>query len=239
MNATKIKLEIDNVDWNNYSNDFPTRYLKESRLDTELHKIVSDLMLKNEYINILDVGGGPQFTMALRRFIGYRDDVVLSLLDPYVKMNVICENDQCIQTTWDIVKKIVEGNRNSEPKFDLIVLRSSLNYLTLDEINILSSCVRSDGLLIANSFANALEVKRKIVTGDGRLGYEECIPVQHGDMTLMQHILMIENHNAPIETVVKHNFYYHNPMDVVCALGSDGVSIEFYNNNSVLYKYKK
>lgn len=68
--AYKLKCDFD---WNAYSTLFPTRYLKESRLDFELHKIVSDISLRLSWIKtevkILDVGGGPQFTPALRRMI--------------------------------------------------------------------------------------------------------------------------------------------------------------------------
>ena len=153
------KLINKNVDWNNYKTTFPERYLKESRLDFELHNIISDILINKKCVKILDVGGGPNLTPALNRLFS-DDKVLIELLDPYCIVNPNLGNN-IQQTSWDYIKRNVapQGKYSHEP-YDLIVLRGSINYLTLEEINTIYNCIACNGILIANSFAEPKAMDR-------------------------------------------------------------------------------
>lgn len=219
-----------NVDWNEYKNTFPIRYIaRESKLDTELHKIISDIIEKRNFCKILDVGGGPEFTIALHRIINeWKFDCQgeLYLLDPFVTMKETA--DFCRQIDWDYIK--YNEDFGYKEKFDLIVMRGSMNYLTLPEINTISNVLNYDGILIANSFALPKNISREIETAYSK-GKETCEIMTTPDGIRMFHRLEIILDGKTFE----HEFYYHGPFEVVDAM-ENRVDISFYGSNSVLYK---
>lgn len=227
------------LNWDIYSSQFPARYQKETKLDFELHKIVSTILEDKQWYRILDVGGGPNYTPALRRLFEqskHKDvRVTIDLLDPFVVPLVIKGSDiETRQVDWDyIIGKVANRNRNSDPGYDLIVCRGALNYLTLQQIDQLGYSLREGGLFIANSFMDPHEVTRDIVTGGGDKGKEEATYRKEGDQIIMTHRLYVNGE------MVEHESYYHNPLDVMRRLGPDGSSMECYGINSILYKLQK
>lgn len=213
------ELKNSGVDWGDYFDTFPNRYLKESKLDFELNKMVSDIMQKEEWTRILDVGGGPGFTSALRRLLIqsiFTDlQVQIRLLDPFVKMmNYKDEMNASIDTEqvdWNHIENISNGSRNSPAQYDLIICRGSLNYLTLDQIEMLSMSVARGGILLANSFAEPVEIERMVKIGENgeRTGKESCTYKKVGDVTIMKHHLEVD------DRVIEHESYYHDPKDVM------------------------
>lgn len=226
------------LNWDFYGSEFPDRYTKESKLDFELHKIVSDIMVKDEWTRILDVGGGPNYTAPLRRLFDQSKYnhvyATVDLLDPFVKPNNINEEIEVRQVDWDYIShNVAQRTRNSDTPYDLIICRGALNYLTLDQIKDLSYCLRTGGLFMANSFMTPNEISREITTGGGSQGMEEATFRKEGDLIIMTHKLSFGDDR------IEHESYYHDPMDVIRALGPEGVTMECYGTNSVLYKYKK
>lgn len=236
------QLKNNGVDWNNYNNEFPSRYIKESKLDFYLHRIVSDILAKPKYDRILDVGGGPNFTSALRRIIDQSAFVgdlgKIDLLDPYVKMNDIGDKYkiETEQVDWDRIKSLIKPRRfkDQDPKYNLIVCRGSLNYLTLEQIAIISCALDNNGTLIANSFADPTEIVRDVSLLDGTSAKESCVASTINGQVIMKHMLEVGNNK-----VITHESYYHKPFSVVEAIGSDNIQVEFYGKNSVLYVYNK
>ena len=225
------KLINKNVDWNNYRLTFPKRYLKDSKLDFELHKIISDILINGKYCKILDVGGGPDLTTALHRLFN-NDKIVINLLDPNCTINPILTVDNIRQTTWDNIERNVVPLHDP---YDLIVLRGSINYLTLEQISLLEECLAVGGILIANSFAEPTEMDRICFNYDNTItGREICEPFMNGEQTIMRHSVSWNN-----EEKIVHDFYYHYPINVVRYLNFHNVNVLFYGENSVLYTLKK
>ena len=69
---------IEQVDWEEYADTFPDRYLDHSRFDDEV-KTVLDGLAGNDGLRVLDIGGGKNGTAYLDR-----PNTVVWLLDPNI-----------------------------------------------------------------------------------------------------------------------------------------------------------
>lgn len=120
-------------DWNKYREYFPTRYFSLGDFDEYLRNYLT----KNPQVEtILDIGGGAFGSEVLKDF-----NKKVYLLDPFI--------DQA--PDW------MEGKvgYDHQMKFDLVVARGSINYLTPDQISQILLWIKPKGMFVANTFLTA------------------------------------------------------------------------------------
>lgn len=106
-------------------------------------------------------------------------------------------------------------------KFKLIVLKSSINYLSHNELVTLIDSLQKDGQIVANTFVNSPETRSKYYD-DGTIEYV------FKEFNIIHHFL----YNSDRE-VYYHKFYATN----VEVLEQLGFELNYYGNNSVLAIY--
>lgn len=108
-------------------------------------------------------------------------------------------------------------------KFKLIIMKNSINYLSLDEIKLLQDSLDAGGILVANTFCENPEVRLKeYENGDSEAVY--------ADHELIFHYL-IKGENE-----VYFHVFHKTETDKLKKLGFE---IKQYNKNSVLCYYKR
>lgn len=116
-----------------------------------------------------------------------------------------------------------EDLKNKTYKFKLIILKNSINYLSMDEIKLLQDSLEEDGELIANTFYRNPEVRLKeYENGDSEAVY--------ADDGLIYHYLVKGE-----KEVYFHVFH----ITVVDKLKELGFEIKQYDKNSLICYYKK
>jgi len=198
------------TDWNNYKNIFPTRYLELGYFDEYIKKFVLDKKPKK----ILDIGGGVDGTTALKD-----SGALVYLLDPFVTN----------KPDW-IYEKI---DWNNNEKFDVIVARGSINYLTEAELIKIKDFVNPGGYFIANTFLNPPDEnwsERPYVNVSGQNGIERSRYIT--EKKTIEHELIL-----PTRKTVNHLFFYYSPSDYLKIFPN--INTTEYKKNSAILCFKK
>lgn len=184
------------MNWNEYRKNFPERYWKESFFD----KFVFDFLMKGKAKEILDFGGGKFGTEILNK-----PEFSVYFNDPFVSKP--------------------EWQKNPEPnqKFDAIIARGCINYLTLEEISALKNRLKPSGYLIFNSFEKEPNSYEKtFIDAKG----EVCLEKAYCKDGVIHHV--IEKH----EERIAHTFFYYTQEQYKKALGD--FQLERYSKNSII-----
>jgi hypothetical protein len=131
---------MNNHDWNKYREEFPKRYWEQGLFDENLSSMLESMHKEYGFKSALDVGGGVLGTLVLKDFAQHHN-VEVDLLDPFISVKPEWMRNK---VDWDI-----------ENKYDLIVARGSINYLTLEQMSQLKRMMSPSSILIANTFLNA------------------------------------------------------------------------------------
>ena len=131
------------INWTKYTDMYPDRYIKESKIDDEIRKLISN-PFSHLTPKTLDIGGNINGTQVLRTTNCF-------FLDPHIKKPNWYEE----QITWDDVYNI-------KHKFDIIVAKNSFNYLTEKELKSIPHVLNKGGVFIANTFIKPTEINRGV-----------------------------------------------------------------------------
>ena len=195
--------------WNDYRAIFPSRYIENGYFDERISQFISEF----EYISVLDVGGGTTGTEALKK-----PNVVVDLLDPFVN----------IKPEW-MNKKIDWDYSN---KYDLIVCRGSVNYLTIEEFICIQDMLDPGGSFLFNTFLDQPSEEwseRPYVTIDGNSGIERS-RFNRSNSTI-EHEL--EYDGGVLPHII--NYYSEDQYKTIFP----GIFIEKYKKNSAICLYLK
>lgn len=200
MNREKEKL----VDWERYHLDFPSKYFDQSYFDVT----VKFYLLDHPGIKTaVDIGGGRG--NPLLRELGLK----VWLLDPFVK----CSGWMRGKIGW-----------STDKKFDFVIARGSINYLTPEEIIQILKLMKIGGVFFANSFAQCPPsdwVSRRFVNAKGEKGIEKFR--YNAETKKVEHLLIFKNRED-----IRHTFYYYSMKQYKKMLPS--IKIERYKKNSLL-----
>lgn len=193
--------------WNLYRTYFPKRYWQNSHFDEELKKLI----LSAKPQTVLDVGGGAEGTEVLKDF----SNLEVYLLDPNIDA----------KPEW--MKGTIDWNNSSDHKFDLIVLRGCINYLTLDQMTELTLWLNKGGMIIANTFLNPPSTdwtERPVENQALEVGVERFRLVDN----VVEHQLKFDRYE------INHSFYYYTLEQYFEAFKVLGYTK--YGTNSVILK---
>lgn len=174
------------IDWSSYEEKFPERYWLPSQFDL----ILESWMRKcaTQEMSLLDVGCGIHGTKSIARWKG----VNWFALDPFVPTP---EGYQ--EASWPL----------GGAKFDVIVLRGSINYLTKEQLLELKSALKEGGSLLANTFLTKPDEEwreRPYIDGRGISGIERSRCVSG----VVQHQLVLE------KEIIDHTFFYYDKAQI-------------------------
>jgi len=179
-----IAKKFENVDWNNYYQQFPNKYFTyPSEIDVEIEKFKGR--------ETLEIGGNCRVSTKYS-------------YDPYVKHNKAIN--------------LVDLPHLKTLKYDLIVLKNSINYISEEFLDLLISLLNKNGKIIGNTFNGYGDKKWKITDNE--------VTVNRGDM--IDHYLILE------DSIVKHSFYNRDKEFYL----KKGFAVTPYNNNSLLLNYE-
>lgn len=190
-------------DWNKYREYFPTRYFSLGDFDEYLRNYLT----KNPQVEtILDIGGGAFGSEVLKDF-----NKKVYLLDPFI--------DQA--PDW------MEGKvgYDHQMKFDLVVARGSINYLTPDQISQILLWIKPKGMFVANTFLTAPSndwTEREMENING-VKMKERFRLNGNKV---EHELIYPDYE------IKHFFYYYSLTDYANMLKSIGY--KKYGKNSAI-----
>lgn len=194
-----------NFDWNLYGSLFPERYIARNEFDDFLSETLSKVSDKK----VLEVGAGTNSYLLEEFFKKHK----FYLLDPYVKKNKL------------YIDKIDYSN---EMKFDYIIFRGSINYLSKLELSLIKKFMHSGTSILFNTFKEPPKgkIKRNFVAQDVS-GYEQSSFTND----LIKHRLVYSDKN------LVHYFYYYTLNDFEKSLGFP-LSIKQVRSNSLILEGK-
>lgn len=194
------------IDWTKYSELFPDRYLSEStKLDEELKKII---FKRIDTLKSLDIGGNTG-TEILKYTHPY-------FLDPYIeKPSWYLE-----QLSWDDIWSL-------NHKFDLIVCKNSINYLSEDQINLLPNILNPDGIFIANTFFKPTEIEREFKNSKSGITGIEYTSFKNNKI---YHYLKFDN------TIIEHSFWYYSIDAYIVIFDGFKPNFQITGKNSMIIK---
>lgn len=201
--------------WNLYREQFPTRYWQHGAFDEKLSVLLQQWHKEKSIQTALDVGGGVLGTLVLKEFCA-SSGTKAYLLDPFVK------------TLPDWMQGKIQWQDNE--KFDLIVARGSINYLTPEQLQKLSQMLKLQGILVANTFLIAPSnqwSQREVQNAQGEKGLERSRLVGN----TIEHEIIFN------EYTVKHTFYYYSLQEFERFLGK--LEVNNYAKNSSMIILKK
>ena len=188
------------MDWNKYRKNFPERYWKAGHFDN----YVINFLENKKISEVLDFGGGRFGTEVLNR-----PELTVYFHDPFVE-----------KPEW-------QKNPSENQKFQAIVARGCINYLTLEEISKLKDKMQSGGYLIFNSFEKKPEPYEKtFIDQKGEI----CLEKAYCEGKVVHHF--IEKH----EERIVHKFFHYTLDEYEKALGQ--IKVERYGKNSVIIVFK-
>ena len=185
--------------WNNYRDFFPHKYWKWGKFDD----IVEQTIQNRKPENALDIGGGVFGSDVLKK-----SNVTSDLLDPYINVKPNWMNNL---TKW-----------NNDKKYDLVICRGAINYLTKEEIALIPTFISSGGIFLANTFLDKpSDVKTSFFTADNGLKGVEKAYFENG---LIKHELNFADFS------IHHQFFYYSKNDY--QLFFKNVEFKQYGTNS-------
>lgn len=194
--------------WTSYRDIFPSGYIEPGYFDL----VVRNLFEARRPNTILDIGGGVLGTEVLKQ----AQNAKVYLLDPNI----------------DQVPEWMAGQVSWENfgKYDMLVLRGSINYLHYSELADLTNMLNSGGVLVANTFLRPPSnewTERPYRTLSGAEGIERARLLSPG---VVQHELQPNDG----EKIVHHfNYFTKEAYEIYLP----GVSIESYKENSAILTY--
>lgn len=199
--------------WNLYREQFPVRYWEEGLFDEKLTMQLN--RLSQSIKKGLDVGCGVLGTLALKDF-AIKNNVSVDMLDPFVDNKPSWMHEK---VTWENINK-----------YDLIIARGSINYLTSHQMQKLEMMLNNNGILMANTFLIAPSKEwseRETKNASGEVGIEKSRLVGN----IVEHRIIFKDYD------ISHNFYYYSEDDYRKIFKN----IEFitYAKNSTLLIVKK
>jgi hypothetical protein len=193
-------------DWNKYRETFPNRYWGWGEID----KIIQDQYDLIGPKTILDVGGGAYGTDCLRNMV-QRDGVKMYLCDPNI--------EKC--PDWMVSNISLSLACHQEEKFDLVIMRGSLNFLMPWEIRQAEYIGKN---LIANTFRNCPSDRWEARNNGDFIELYRSLRKQYP--AVIENILVKDDN-----TVIEHSFYYYSEKELKDSI--PGVSFHPYGVNSV------
>jgi hypothetical protein len=178
------------MDWNTYKEVYPDRYLKPSAFDAKKHQFIEILSFLNKRrsLVILDIGGGKNGSIDLDQ----RKENHCYLLDPYV---VGLPEDYSGVIDWNV----------NFIKFDVIICRGSFNYLSEQQIKLMPELLKSDGLLIFNTFSKPTTMMRSYTKNGVFAGWEETRYIRSEN--IIRHKLIPDDGMS----IIEHDMIYYPP----------------------------
>lgn len=195
------------VDWENYTETFPDRYLHPSPFDAE----VQAALAVQECATVLDIGGGKHGTPYLNQL-----HLTCWLLDPGIEG---CPAWMQSNLNWQEVRGM---------HFDCIVARGSFNYLTRDQIQLIPDLLKPGGWFMGNTFYRPRSGSRAYMnSATGVCGIERF--VYCSDNGLIMHELEPDGQDY----IIRHSFFVYSLDDIIALLGTGRLSFAFLRANSV------
>lgn len=191
--------------WRRYKQSFPSRYHAPGHFD----KVIERTIKRHRPTSALDVGGGQDGTLALKK-----SGVPTWLLDPFV-----------VKPSW-VVSKVAWDDDTYAGMFDLIVARGSINYLRPTQLLRLRKKLRRGGVLIANTF------KQPPPTYWVERPYEKGV-----ERARMRSYPIVEHELISGGDVLAHTFIYYSPAHWDAFF--PGVKQTSYGRNSLLLTYTR
>jgi len=201
------------INWTKYTDLYPDRYIKESKIDKRLSEIIE----KGEVdFDILDIGGNKG-TEVLKLWAEIGDKCYF--LDPFMK-----------KPDWYHEQIIWYDLFNLKYKFDIIVAKNSLNYLTETELKIIPKVLKKGGTFIANTFIHPKEINRKFTNSKtGIKGTEKTI-FKKGKI---YHYLHVGNN------VIEHSFFYYDFNKLLEIFEGENLNFEITSPSAMIVKISK
>lgn len=198
------------IDWTKYNELFPDRYLSEStKLDEELKKII---FKRIDTLISLDIGGNINGTELLKFTKAY-------FLDPFV-----------IKPHWYIEQLDWDDIWSQKYKFDLIVCKNSINYLSDTNIGFLPELLTKDGIFIANSFFLPNEINREFKNSNSGKNGIERTEFRDG---IIHHYLEFDGQT------IEHTFNYYSIEQYIDMFEGFNPNFQITGKNSMIIKIQK
>lgn len=202
---------IKKINWEDYENTFPERYIKVSDFDTVVRNKIEEISKKEKRkIDILEIGSNKTIRY---NFIDFVNNYFV--FDKYVTIK-----------NKDVIVLPSENDLQKQD-YDLIILRNCFNYLDSNEIIKLSLLVKSNNCeLVFNTFSNPTEMNRPY-TSKNAVGLESSkYDVKHKQIV---HTLRPKDSNDEIT----HLFYYYSTEAIIIFF--QGLNTTFSNIRNTLY----
>jgi len=204
------------LNWDTYVETFPERYLRRGHFDDVMGQRLDKM---RQVLRVLEIGGGttgcplfqPEPPSNLR--VWFLDPLVTKVPDWVVE-----------NLGWD---QAVKGSL----KFDLVVARGCINYLTPWEIRAIPDMLVPGGLFLANTFGQVREGSRMSAGRKGLL--QESIRWEHPN--IVHHELTL-----PDGCVINHSFFHYTQNQYLVFLGGPegGCLFTSYGDNSLLIELR-
>jgi hypothetical protein len=196
------------IDWNDYNNIFPERYLKESEFDSVVKQEIKELNVKlKRKISLLEIGSN--------KLIRYHDKNLINsyyVFDKYVMV----DNPEVIQ---------IDEKDIPSTKVDLVVLRGTINYLNKDEISRLREIImKNKCILLFNTFKNPSVINRNYTSKTSQGTESTYYDTNKKQIT---HILL----PSGSDNAIKHSFFYYSLDDFKALLTPLNLDIRESNNS--------
>lgn len=206
------------VDWSKYREIFPEKHMKVSEFDHivwNLHKQIVDHTLPNS-VSVLEIGGGAD-DFNVEFFTHPDGSSKYWNLDPYCGKGY----------GWDLLYQ--------DMKFDLVLCRGMLGYLTEIQIKKMVEYAGSKGIVILNTFFNMpTELVFSGYKSKQGVGIEYVQPGNSWSCPGLTHTLIPDDDSLP---VIRHEILYYSFHDIVkltrIANPKAKVACYLYKDNSI------
>jgi len=201
------------MNWNEYINLYPDRYMMETEFDAKKHQFIEILSFLNKRrpISILDIGGGVNGSISNDQRSNH-----CYLLDPYVK------------GLPDGYKGTVDWNANFI-RYDAIICRGAFNYLSEKEIKKIPELLGYKGLFLFNTFGKPSQIMRSYNKNNQLAGFEETRYIKKDN--IIRHKLM----PADKCTIIEHDIIYYSPEKIQELFNKKIITKERVGKNSDYY----
>ncbi len=185
------EIKMKGVDWNNYNELFPDRYLNKSNFDIFVNKEIKSLSSRSKRkINLLEIGSNKKIRYLDKKFVNN-----YYILDKFVKV----KNKDVKQIGEKDLQKI---------DVDLIIIRGTFNYLNkIEIINIKKIILKNKCKLIFNTFNSPSSVNRQYINKNSK-GLE--ISDYDKKNKIINHYLYPKGKNY----YIKHSFFYYDNKEI-------------------------